>query len=384
MMGSASGQRPIQHLVNVSGGKDSTATYLKAIESGRPFRAVFADTGNEDQRVYDYIAELPGRTGGPVVEIVRADFTRQLAQHRDYLLKAWPAELVAGRAGAWKWRPRKMTDQERDAGSKLAPASPAPPTDNVFDAYRAPVTEPNGVWTWSAGYEPMAESQALEIARIAAELHAPTGNPFLDLCISKGRFPSRMAQFCTEELKTVPIVEQIVLPMLKAGPVLQWLGIRADESANRAKQPRYNRHESGSMVWRPIFDWSVQQVWDQHRRHGIEPNPLYALGMGRVGCMPCVNCRKSELRTIADLFPEHIDRIDQWEQIVAAANKRRSATFFPAVTDPTDVDRPGTYSRIHMLVEWSRTARGGRQFDLFFQKQAGGGCTSDLALCEAA
>ncbi|WP_320200703.1 hypothetical protein RMR16_025150 (plasmid) [Agrobacterium sp. rho-13.3] len=36
----------IQHLVNVSGGKDSTATYLLALESGRAFRAVFADTGS--------------------------------------------------------------------------------------------------------------------------------------------------------------------------------------------------------------------------------------------------------------------------------------------------------------------------------------------------
>jgi len=40
----------VQHLVNVSGGKDSTAVYLRAIEVGRPFRAVFADAGNGDQR----------------------------------------------------------------------------------------------------------------------------------------------------------------------------------------------------------------------------------------------------------------------------------------------------------------------------------------------
>ncbi|MFG6109831.1 hypothetical protein [Stenotrophomonas nematodicola] len=48
---------------------------------------MFADTGNEDQRVYEYIAELPNRTGGPVVETVRADFTRHLAQHRAYILE---------------------------------------------------------------------------------------------------------------------------------------------------------------------------------------------------------------------------------------------------------------------------------------------------------
>lgn len=308
----------IQHLVNVSGGKDSTAVYLLALESGRWFRAIFADTGNEHELTHEYLARLHERTGGPRVETVRADFSRQLAVHRDYVLREWPKQGIAD-----------------------------------------------------------------EIVQEAARLHEPTGNPFLDLCISKGRFPSRMAQFCTGELKEIPITTQIVGPMLKQGPVLQWLGVRAAESAHRARQPRFNRHESGSMLWRPIFRWSIEDVWAQHRRHGMRPNPLYALGMGRVGCMPCINCRKDELRRIADRFSAHIDRIRRWEDVVSAANKRRSATFFPAVTDPTDADRPGTYSRIDALVAWSRTTRGGWQFALFFDEQPGSGCTSDLGLCEA-
>jgi len=307
-----------QHLVSVSGGKDSTAVYLLAIESGRPFRAVFADTGNEHELTLEYVGRLAERTGGPKVETVRADFAARLAKHRDYILKHWPAQGIPD-----------------------------------------------------------------EVVREAAELNQPTGNPYLDLCILKGRFPSRKAQFCTEELKVIPITLDVVLPMLKAGPVLQWLGIRADESRNRAKQPRFNRHDSGSVVWRPIFRWTVEDVWAQHRRHGLAPNPLYAMGMGRVGCMPCINCRKSEMREIADRFPEHIDRIDRWESIVAAANKRRASTFFPAVTDPTGIDRPDAYAGIRTIVDWSRTARGGRQFDLLFQAQGGGGCTSNLALCDS-
>lgn len=306
-----------QHLVSVSGGKDSTAVYLLAIESGRPFRAVFADTGNEHELTLEYVERLHERTGGPKVETVRADFTARLAKHREYILEHWPAQ-------------------------------------GIPDA----------------------------VVREAAELSQPTGNPYLDLCILKCRLPSRKAQFCTDELKTTPIILDVVLPMLKAGPVLQWLGIRADESRNRAGQPRFNRHDSGSMVWRPIFRWTVADVWAQHRRHGLLPNPLYAMGMDRVGCMPCINCRKSELREIADRFPDHVARIERWEAIVASANKRRSATFFPPMKDPTDADRPGAYAGISTVVDWSRTGRGGRQFDLFFQAQAGGGCTSDLALCE--
>ncbi len=126
----------------------------------------------------------------------------------------------------------------------------------------------------------------------------------------------------------------------------------------------------------------MQDVWKKHADHGIAPNPLYALGMGRVGCMPCIHACKSELRSIAKRFPGHIDRIERWERVVAAANKRHAATFFPVRKDPTDVDRPGRYSGIRHLVEWCRTARGGRQYALFFDDQPGGGCSSDLALCE--
>ncbi|MCD9007466.1 phosphoadenosine phosphosulfate reductase family protein [Luteimonas sp. XNQY3] len=308
---------PIQHLVNVSGGKDSTAVYLLALESGRPFRAVFADTGNEHPLTYEFVSRLAERTGGPSVEIVKADFSQQLARHRAYILRSWPEQ-------------------------------------GIPDA----------------------------IVKEAASLHEPTGSPFLDLCIAKGRFPSRMAQFCTEQLKTLPIVLEVVLPMLRAGPVLQWLGIRAEESAHRARQPRWNRHDSGSVLWRPILGWSVEEVWSMHRRHGLGANPLYALGMGRVGCMPCIHCGKRELRTIAQRFPEHIERIERWEAIVAATNKRGVSTFFAALKDPMDADRPGTYAGIRTVVEWSRTSRGGRQYALFFEHQPGGGCTSDLALCE--
>ncbi|MBU2655069.1 phosphoadenosine phosphosulfate reductase domain-containing protein [Acidomonas methanolica] len=170
--------------------------------------------------------------------------------------------------------------------------------------------------------------------------------------------------------------------MLKAGPVLQWLGIRAAESTRRARHPRWNRDDSGAFLWRPIFDWSIQQVWAMHRRHGLAPNPLYAQGMGRVGCLPCIHCAKNEMRLIAERFPEHIDRIERWEAIVSAASKRGVSTFFGAGTDPLDAGRPGEYARIRTIAEWSKTTRGGRQYALFFDHQHGSGCLSDLALCE--
>lgn len=306
----------VQHLISVSGGKDSTAVYLLAMESGRPFRAVFADTGNEHPWTYEFVATLARKTGGPEVEVVKADFTARLERHRQFILDKWPEHGMAP-----------------------------------------------------------------EIVARAAEMNRPTGNPYLDLCILKGRFPSPRAQFCTEELKVLPITLDVVIPMLKDGPVLQWLGIRADESLSRAKQPRFNRAEDGSYLWRPIFRWSLDDVWAIHKRHGLARNRLYDNGMGRVGCMPCINCGKSELREIADRFPEHIARIAEWESLVSQASKRGSATFFAPGKDSKPREQ-GDYPAIGEVVEWSRTERGGMQLGLFFQSQRGGGCDSDLGLCE--
>lgn len=279
-----------QHLVNVSGGKDSTATYLRAIELGRPFRAVFADTGNEHPLTYEYVATLAQRTGGPAIETVRADFGPQMAARRAYIAAHWSAK----------------------------------------------------------GFSAQKVSRALELMR-------PSGNPFLDLCLLKYRFPASQSQFCTEELKIIPIIERVVLPMLKTGPVLQWLGIRAEEGRRRAKQPRYNRHESGCYLWRPIFNWPVRDVWAIHAKHGIAPNPLYALGFGRVGCFPCVNCNKKEFALIGRHGPEHLERVNEWAELVGEVSPRNRATFFP-IKD---------------------TLTGN-----FWRNQPGGGCTSDLGICE--
>lgn len=126
----------VQHIVSISGGKDSTATYLLAIERGRPFRAVWADTGHEHPITVEYVRTLHERTGGPKVERVAADFTRQMAGKQKFI-----------------------------------------------EAKRAEHGIP-----------------AQRIERTLAILR-PTGNPFLDLCLWKGRFPSSQAQFCTSELK---------------------------------------------------------------------------------------------------------------------------------------------------------------------------------------
>jgi 3'-phosphoadenosine 5'-phosphosulfate sulfotransferase (PAPS reductase)/FAD synthetase len=312
-----------EHVVSVSGGKDSTATYCLAVERGRPFRAVAADTGNEHPATYEAVNRLAERTGGPTVEWVKADFSTRIARKRAFIEKNWQKHGV----------PADLVDR-------------------------------------------------------ALKVLIPTGNPFLDLCIWKGRFPSRKAQFCTEELKVNPIDRLVTRPLLAQGKrVLSWQGVRAEESFERSLLPPFQRlavHEDlpGRLyVYRPLLRCTVEEVFAIAARHGVPPNPLYGWGLRRVGCFPCINCSKGELALVDRHFPEQVQRLEEWERIVSEACKRGYATFFAIVNDPVmqqeweALEREGRLGEfalnrfgVRRMVEWAKTDRGGRQYQLFVRE----------------
>jgi len=207
----------------------------------------------------------------------------------------------------------------------------------------------------------------------------PTGNPYLDLCIWKGRFPSRRAQFCTQELKRYPIDAYLLDLVGERVPVESWQGVRRDESQARANlAPREDTPEGWTIV-RPVLEWTGQQAVDYVRLCDVELNPLYTKGFARVGCAPCINSSKADVHQWQRMFPEVIDRIEAWEALVTAASKRQDSTFFPTPTAEGRGARQG--HGIRAFVEWSKTSHGGYQYDLnkFLPVE---GCTSSYGLCE--
>lgn len=308
------------NIVSVSGGKDSTALLLLAIERDTPnLQAVFADTGHEHQQTYEYVQYLNDKVFP--IRTVRADFTEQIARKRLYVENKWPEK----------------------------------------------------------GVPPETVQRALQT------LHT-TGNPFLDLCIWKGRFPSTKARFCSEELKRNPIIEQVQMPLLDAGhEIYSWQGVRADESAARRNLPELEDVGGGLWNYRPILQWTAEQCFEMHKKHGIKHNPLYEQGMGRVGCMPCIHARKDELLEISKRFPKEINRVAEWERVVAQASKRGMSTFFAAVQDdPSAAGKEISHENfgIWRMVEWSKTSRGGRQYDFMRVDNDGPSCSSIYGLCE--
>lgn len=211
----------------------------------------------------------------------------------------------------------------------------------------------------------------------------PTGNPFLDLCVWKGRFPARKAQFCTQELKRGPL-DNYMLDLIGQGyEVSSWRGIRRDESQNRANALEHDRAAEGWAIEHPIVAWTAQQVIDFVRSKGVKLNPLYSQGMGRVGCMPCINCNKDELLEISKRFPQHVDRIREWERLVCMAAKRGWTTFFTdaALDDESDQE---IHERLNIdsRIRWAQTKRGGRKLDWIRQMEPAPACSSLYGLCE--
>jgi 3'-phosphoadenosine 5'-phosphosulfate sulfotransferase (PAPS reductase)/FAD synthetase len=306
------------NIINVSGGKDSTALLLLAIErQTENMQAVFADTGNEHEITYEYVRYLNDNVFP--IRTITADFARLMAGKAEYIAKHWPGK----------------------------------------------------------GVSPETCERAIAALK-------PTGNVFLDMCLWKGMFPSRMRSFCSEELKRNPIIEQVQIPLLDAGDdVRSWQGVRRDESASRKFLPDLEHvggKKGAGSLWnyRPILDWTAADCFEMHRKHGIKHNPLYEMGMGRVGCMPCINCRKSELLEISKRFPEAIDRIEQWEAAVAMASKGGEASFFP---DPNR--QKGQQKRgVRNMVKWSKTGRGGHVYDWIKAEEEGPTCSSIYGLCE--
>lgn len=331
----------IQNSINVlsmSGGKDSTAQLALALHWGvKNIICVFADTGHEHQETYDYIEYLQEKTGIHIA-VVKASFGEDIKKRRQKLISHFIELDACGRPN------KRYKNFSANNLEKII--------DNLI----------------------------------------PTDIPYLDLCMLKGRFPSSQAAFCSEELKHIPL-DFFMLNLSKKGRIISWQGVRAQESRRRANLPKWDRGEHDSLIFRPILNWKHERVFEMHDQMGIKPNPLYKQGMSRVGCMPCVQANKEELRQIGLRFPDEVERVARWEEAVSQVAKRGNPTFFHASTDPTiatkNNDEISTESHgIKRIMDWANTDRGGRQRSLLDYIETvditdeGPKCVSAYGLCE--
>lgn len=98
--------------------------------------------------------------------------------------------------------------------------------------------------------------------------------------IKKKRPPLRLRRWCCDFLKKDPT---------KSNPLKdRVMGMRAGESTRRAGRPRIDYYKRlKQTVYKPIFEWNEEQVWDFIESRHLPYPKLYDEGFARVGCCWC-------------------------------------------------------------------------------------------------
>lgn len=164
----------------------------------------------------------------------------------------------------------------------------------------------------------------------------------------RGKFPSKQARYCTSDQKRGPIATlftRLAAESRGAGlthrptRILSVLGLRAEESTDRAKMepfthlgggtcpcplcravPRIQRPKGRSNTrkhldqWLPIHHWTTAQTLDRCWRAPTLLHPAYALGFPRASCVFCVLASKSALIRACQVMPDLAARYAALEQ----------------------------------------------------------------------
>jgi 3'-phosphoadenosine 5'-phosphosulfate sulfotransferase (PAPS reductase)/FAD synthetase len=120
-----------------------------------------------------------------------------------------------------------------------------------------------------------------------------------------GPWSSASLRFCTSELKA-----QVIGPELarryRGETIVSVIGLRRAESASRRDTPisrldaRFakpgNKMGTRMITWHPLVDWSEQQVFACHNRHGLPLHEAYHChGSTRLSCAFCVLASGADL-----------------------------------------------------------------------------------------
>ncbi len=182
-------------------------------------------------------------------------------------------------------------------------------------------------------------------------------SPFIRRVFKYQFFPTRRMKWCTKELKIEPIKKYFDS---LDDDYVNLVGIRKEESPRRSRMEEWEYNDFfDCWVHRPIIDWKEAEVIDIHHRFNLVPNRLYLNGSSRVGCYPCINSNKQEIKK---LNKERIQLIKELEEVITDLRAKRKGelkaiTFFSSKgTSPMFIEE---------VYEWSQTTRGGKQFELF-------------------
>lgn len=374
-------------IINYSGGKDSTAVLIIAHHLfGDKVQAIMSDTDNEHEYTIDYARNIHHQIGCKPIQIVKKIYTQDDFNKRIRTIKTGWSKRQAIRMGRYRGI---LMPALNNAKSKFGQA-----------------------WLKTAERWGVQFDTALDAC---LSVMKPSGNSFLDAALLHGKFPQLRDRFCTDELKIQISFDAILKPLLDDGEIIvQWSGVRADESEKRSKYPRFEhdkRDPDFLYNFLPLHKISALDVFAIHKYFGVAPNPLYKEGCSRVGCMNCIFSTKEEIAETAARFPHHIEKHYEWEKQVRLASRwvhwmsvgtfeqkwfknivkyGQEINLYGKEPDIQHIEWSGFYGprgnmgspNAHDVLEWAKTGRGGNTYDLVKAAIDTTVCSSRYGLCE--
>jgi len=153
----------------------------------------------------------------------------------------------------------------------------------------------------------------------------------LQMIEARGMFPSPQQRQCTSDLKRGPIERTIRRLGYKL--VVNCMGMRAEESPNRAKLDTLKVSVRNSKAGREWYDWlpihglKAGEVFDIIRAAGQQPHWAYAAGMTRLSCCFCIMSSQRDLTTAARLNPALYRRYVELERSIGRTMLMPSKTL---------------------------------------------------------
>lgn len=153
--------------------------------------------------------------------------------------------------------------------------------------------------------------------------------PMLDEIKRRARWPCASIRYCTSSCKRDPYDKFI--RTLNPGRILHVTGERAEESSNRAELPqreietRLTTQKRTVTRWRPLFEFSEDDVFEIIRHSGLPPHPVYGYGLPRMSCMFCVLARDKDLRISAERHPAIAQAFVALEKSIGHTFKRKKS-----------------------------------------------------------
>lgn len=135
---------------------------------------------------------------------------------------------------------------------------------------------------------------------------------FFEMVNHRQMWPGPKYRQCTSDLKRGPIEKAIRNDLKLKGKKLavNCMGLRAEESRNRAKMETFKSHKSLSKAGRtvhnmlPIHDYLITDVFSVIEKANQEPHWAYATGMARLSCCFCIMASDNDLKVAAIQNPE--------------------------------------------------------------------------------